>query len=66
MSLDPKGFWRVDKDKDPELRHTILTLIAFHDVQQKIEECGGDREMGIECPSGDFMSRMNRLSGAPS
>ena len=46
--LDPKGFWRVDKDKDPELRHTILTLIAFHDVQQKIEECGGDREMGIE------------------
>ena len=25
-----------------------MTLIAFHDVQQKIEECGGDREMGIE------------------
>ncbi|MFZ4629148.1 MAG: Eco57I restriction-modification methylase domain-containing protein, partial [Blastocatellia bacterium] len=20
---DPKGFWRVDKDKDPELRHTV-------------------------------------------
>lgn len=33
--LDPKGFWRVDKEKDPELRHTVLTLIAFHDLQEK-------------------------------
>jgi hypothetical protein len=46
--LDPRGFWRVDKDKDPELRHTVLTLIAFHDLQKKIEECGGDRDKGIE------------------
>ena len=45
---DPKGFWRVDKDKDPELRHTVLTLIAFHDLQEKIRDCGGDREKGIE------------------
>jgi hypothetical protein len=43
-----KGFWRVDKDKDPELRHTVLTIIAFHDLQKKIEECGGDRDKGIE------------------
>jgi hypothetical protein len=34
-TLDPKGFWRVDKDKDPELRHTVLSLIAFHDLQEK-------------------------------
>ena len=34
-TLDPKGFWRVDKDKDPELRHTVLSLIAFHDLKQK-------------------------------
>ena len=25
----PKGFWRVDKDKPPELRQTVLTLLAF-------------------------------------
>ena len=46
--FDPKGFWRVDKDKPPELRQTVLTLIAFHDLQEKIEACGGDREKGIE------------------
>ena len=46
--LPPNGFWRVDKDKDPELRHTILTLVAFHDLEEKIRACGGDREKGIE------------------
>ncbi len=44
----PKGFWRVDKDKEPELRHTVLTLIAFQDLEQKIRENGGDRVAGIE------------------
>jgi len=44
----PTGFWRVDKDKDPELRHTVLTLVAFHDLEEKIRACGGDREKGIE------------------
>ena len=43
-----KGFWRVDKDKDPELRHTVLTLVAFADLEAKIGACGGDREVGIE------------------
>lgn len=47
-SLDAKGFWRVDKDKDPELRHTVLTLVAFHDLEEKIRACGGDRDAGIE------------------
>ena len=47
-TLNPKGFWRVDKDKDPELRRTVLTLIAFHDLEEKIRACGGDREKGIE------------------
>lgn len=45
--VDPKGFWRVDKEKDPELRHTVLTLIAFHDLEAKIREHGGDRDAGI-------------------
>ena len=44
---DPKGFWRVDRSKPPELRHTVLTLIAFHDLEAKIEAAGVDRERGI-------------------
>ena len=43
----PKGFWRVDRDIDPELRHTVLTLVAFHDLEERIEAAGGDRELGI-------------------
>jgi hypothetical protein len=33
-TLDPKGFWRVDKEKDPELRHTVLAQVAFADLQK--------------------------------
>ena len=47
-TLDPKGFWRIDKDKDPELRHTVLSLAAFHDLIQTIADCGGDRDKGIQ------------------
>ena len=47
-SLDPRGFWRVDRDKPPELRHTVLTLVAFHDLQAKIDAVDVDREKGIE------------------
>ena len=46
--LDPKGFWRVDKDEDPELRHTVLTLAALHDLEATIEAADGDRELGIK------------------
>ncbi|MCZ7682471.1 MAG: hypothetical protein M5U28_28230 [Sandaracinaceae bacterium] len=28
--LDPKGFWRIDKEQHPELRHPVLVLIAYH------------------------------------
>lgn len=31
-SLNPKGFWRVDKEKDPELRHTVLAQVAYGDL----------------------------------
>ncbi|MBK7923172.1 MAG: hypothetical protein IPJ95_05990 [Gemmatimonadetes bacterium] len=47
-TLDPKGFWRADKEKDPELRHTILTLIAFHDLQALVGAHLGDRGKGIK------------------
>ena len=48
LDLSPKGFWRVDRDKDPELRHPVMTLVAFHDLQTKIAECNADRDKGIE------------------
>ncbi len=47
LEKDPKGFWRVDKDKEPELRHTVLTLVAFHDLEEKIREHKCDRTAGI-------------------
>ena len=46
-SLNPKGFWRIDGDKSPELRHTVLTQIAFQDLEDKII-AAGDRDQGIE------------------
>ncbi|KYF78506.1 hypothetical protein BE20_24240 [Sorangium cellulosum] len=33
-TLDPKGFWRVDKEQDPELRHPVLSLVAFHELKR--------------------------------
>ncbi len=45
--LDPKGFWRVDKAEDPELRHPVLTLVAFDALETLIAEHGGDRDAGI-------------------
>lgn len=33
-TLDAKGFWRIDKDKDPELRHTFLSQIAFQEIKK--------------------------------
>jgi hypothetical protein len=44
--LNPKGFWRVDRSRDPELRHTVLTLVALRDLEQIIES-QGDLGSGI-------------------
>ena len=44
---NPKGFWRIDKDKDPELRQTVLTLVASVDLESKIRSFSGDREKGV-------------------
>ena len=33
-ATDPKGFWRVDKDKPVELRQTTLTLLAFKRLKE--------------------------------
>ena len=40
-------FWRVDREKAPELRHTVLTLIAFQDLQAHIASAGNQR-LGIK------------------
>lgn len=48
QTLFMKGFWRVNKQRAPEHRLTVLSLVAFHDLQAKIAECGGDVEKGIE------------------
>lgn len=45
--LFSKGFWRPDKDLDPELRHTVLSVVAFHSLQAEIERHAGDRDLGI-------------------
>ena len=47
-AFDPRGFWRVDRDKDPELRHPVLALIALHDLEAKIQEARDDRDKGID------------------
>ncbi len=46
-SLDPKGFWRVDKAQDPELRHTVLSLAAYDDLAHSIATAGS-RDAGIQ------------------
>ena len=46
-SANPKGFWRVDKDRDPCLRRTVLAFIAFQDLQSRII-AAGNRHGGME------------------
>ena len=46
--INPNGFWRVDQDSEPELRQTVLTLVAYADLNEKIRSAGGELERGIE------------------
>ena len=34
-SLDPRGFWRVDRSVNPEHRHTVLTLVALSELESR-------------------------------
>ena len=45
---NPKGFWRVGSGSDPEVRQTVLTLIACLNLRDKINATNGDREGGIQ------------------
>jgi hypothetical protein len=33
-SLDTKAFWRAEKEKHPECRHSVLSLIAFGELER--------------------------------
>ena len=44
--LDPKGFWRVGKTEDPELRQSVLSLVAFDELAEAIA-AAGDHISGI-------------------
>ena len=46
--LAPKGFWRIDKTKKPELRQTVLTLVAYQELEEMIDANGGDRIGGLQ------------------
>ena len=46
--MDPKGFWRVDSGNDPELRSTVLALIAHRDLRDKLCEAGNDSDQAID------------------
>ncbi|HEY4364208.1 MAG TPA: hypothetical protein VGN17_24775 [Bryobacteraceae bacterium] len=50
--LNPTGFWRVDKDLKPELRHTNLSLVALSDLESQGLETflGLDNGVGWELP----------------
>ncbi|MBU1951058.1 MAG: hypothetical protein KJ927_20270 [Candidatus Eisenbacteria bacterium] len=45
--LSARGFWRIDRDKIPAHRHTVLSIVAFYFLEQLIESKGGDLESGI-------------------
>jgi hypothetical protein len=57
-TLDPKGFWRVDKDKDPELRHPVLSLVAFHELKR----IGLDAFLALQDGDGWMLPETLRLS----
>lgn len=65
-NLDPKGFWRIDKNLDPELRHTVLAQVAFADLQSLIgthgEEAGLRRFIGTGPDDGWMLPETLRLA----
>jgi hypothetical protein len=55
--LDPRGFWRVDKELSPEERHTVRTLRAFKAIKEgsygQIATESFDRAEAAERPSAE-------------
>lgn len=53
--LDEKSFWKVDRDLEPELRHSVLSIVAFMELEKEIEHSQGDIIAGINA----FLGRNN-------
>ena len=62
------GFWRVDKDTAPELRRTVLTLVALHHLEATIGAAEGPHKAGMRsflstnCGEGWLLPETVRLS----
>lgn len=46
-TITPRGVWQVDKEMDPELRHTVLAQVAYADL------CAQGLDAFLTCPDGD-------------
>lgn len=57
-TLDPKAFWRVEKERKPELRHTVLSLIALHELELH----GLDRFLALNDGEGWMLPNTLRLA----
>jgi hypothetical protein len=57
--LDPRGFWRVDKELSPEGRHTVRTLRAFNAIKEgsyeQIATESFDKAEAAEYPGAEYM-----------
>lgn len=64
QELNPKGYWRIDKDRAPEHRQSVLTLVAARDLDRCIAEAGGDPLAGIRafCAQGWQLPETLRLA----
>lgn len=56
--LDPKGFWRFQKDQPPELRIAVLAQVAF----QKLEELGMETFLAMNDGEGWLLPDSIRLA----
>jgi hypothetical protein len=58
QTLEPKGFWRVGKDQPPELRHPVLSIIAFHELKKQ----GLEKFLGLNEGDGWLLPETLRLA----
>jgi hypothetical protein len=57
-TLDTKGFWRVEKDRPPELRYTVLAQVAF----RSLSEIGMDHFLSMNEGEGWMLPDAIRLA----
>jgi hypothetical protein len=46
-SLDPKGFWRIDRHRQPHHRRTVLAMDASAELQRHIHTSDGELDSGL-------------------